>query len=88
MPFVYILLSNKDGKKYIGSTINLVNRLNQHNSGQVKSTKYRRLLELAAYKETKSIKEAAILERKYKKSSGALQRAVKNNGLIILRGIV
>ncbi|KKU47377.1 hypothetical protein A2752_00135 [Candidatus Uhrbacteria bacterium RIFCSPHIGHO2_01_FULL_46_23] len=38
---VYILQSLKDGRTYIGYTNNLERRLNEHNSGKSKSTKYR-----------------------------------------------
>ena len=44
--FVYILTSLKDSKRYIGMTSDLNRRLNEHNSGKVKSTKNRRPLEL------------------------------------------
>ena len=46
MYFVYILKSLKDLKYYIGQTENFDNRLDQHNSGLVKSTKNRRPLVL------------------------------------------
>jgi len=39
MFFLYILKSNKNGKYYIGSTHNLENRLKEHNSGKIRSTK-------------------------------------------------
>jgi putative endonuclease len=41
MYYVYILKSLKDGKYYIGSTSNVENRLNFHNSGKQRSTKFR-----------------------------------------------
>jgi len=41
MYFVYILLSQKDKRTYIGQTDNFSNRLKRHNSGQVMATKYR-----------------------------------------------
>ena len=44
--FVYIFTSLKDSKRYIGMTSDLNRRLNEHNSGKVKSTKNRRPLEL------------------------------------------
>jgi putative endonuclease len=37
--FVYILLSKKTGKFYIGQTNNIENRLMKHNSGLNRSTK-------------------------------------------------
>jgi len=42
MFYVYVLLSEKDGKFYVGYTANLKNRLQMHNEGKVKSTKFRR----------------------------------------------
>ncbi len=44
--FVYILKSLKDGKNYAGYTKNLKLRFEQHQNGEVKSTKYRRPLKL------------------------------------------
>lgn len=42
MYIVYILRSEKDGGYYTGYTSNIVKRLQQHNNGIVKATKYRR----------------------------------------------
>jgi len=44
--YTYVLKSNKDNKLYYGRTKNLKLRIEQHNKGMVKSTKYRRPLEL------------------------------------------
>lgn len=44
--YINIFLSEKDGKKYIGYTSNLDQRLKSHNQGEVASTKYRRPLKL------------------------------------------
>ena len=44
--YVYILQSMKDNKSYIGSTSNLVARLNFHNSGLQRSTRHRTLFKL------------------------------------------
>lgn len=41
MYYVYILLSKKDGRLYIGSTPNLKERLVKHNKGFVLATKNR-----------------------------------------------
>lgn len=43
---VYVLFSLKDKKLYIGYTTNLENRLIEHNSGRVTSTKKRRPFQL------------------------------------------
>ncbi len=42
MKYSYVLLSEKDGEFYIGSTGDLRDRLQQHNKGSVRSTAYRR----------------------------------------------
>lgn len=47
--YVYVLLSLKDHKFYIGFTEDLKNRLSEHAKGKVKSTKDRRLLKLIHY---------------------------------------
>lgn len=41
MHIVYVLKSIKDQRTYVGCTKNLENRLKEHNSGEVKSTKTR-----------------------------------------------
>jgi putative endonuclease len=40
--FVYILKSEKDGSFYTGFTQDLARRLQQHNIGKVKATRYKR----------------------------------------------
>ncbi|MDP2676173.1 MAG: GIY-YIG nuclease family protein [bacterium] len=49
MYYVYILLSEKDGQLYIGSTPDLKARIKKHNLGYVIATKYRRPLKLLYY---------------------------------------
>jgi putative endonuclease len=44
--YVYVLKSQKDGKFYVGYTKNIQKRLEEHNSGQVRSTKERRPVKL------------------------------------------
>jgi len=56
--YVYILQSEKDGLHYIGFTNNLKNRLNQHNNGEVESTKNRRPLKLIYYEYCVNKKDA------------------------------
>jgi putative endonuclease len=41
MHIVYVLKSLKDGRTYIGCTKELENRIREHNTGEVKSTKGR-----------------------------------------------
>jgi len=44
--YVYVLRSEKSGQFYIGATSDLRKRINEHNSGLVTSTKYKRPLQL------------------------------------------
>ncbi len=44
--YVYILLSQKDGKKYTGYTQDLFLRFQAHQEGKVQSTKHRRPFDL------------------------------------------
>ena len=86
MPFVYVLKSLKDGKQYIGSTINLEQRLKRHNAGYVTSTKYRRPMVLYAYQRFDTIKEAALYEMKYKRSHDMLLRRIKVGLMKVVAG--
>ena len=49
MFYSYVLISQKDGKLYIGSTSDLKKRFEKHNSGLVTATKHRRPLQLIYY---------------------------------------
>jgi len=64
---VYVLLSEKDGEKYVGYTQNLEQRFEQHTKGQVFSTKNRRPLLLIYYEACLS-KDDATHREKYLKT--------------------
>lgn len=64
---VYVLLSEKDNKRYIGFTDDMERRLTEHNLGKVKSTKSRRLLKLI-YTEQYENKSDAMKREKYFKT--------------------
>lgn len=49
MFYIYILFSDKDKQLYVGYTPDLKNRINSHNKGFVRSTKFRRPLKLIHY---------------------------------------
>jgi putative endonuclease len=70
MHFVYVLLSLKDGKFYIGFTSDLDRRLNEHNNGKVPSTKSRRPLKLICYESHLSKEDAQRRENYFKTSKG------------------
>ena len=67
MPWVY-MLSSDSGRYYIGSTVDLNERLNQHQRGHTHTTK--RLggnLAMAAAVETSTLTQARALERELKR---------------------
>lgn len=70
MFYVYILLSIKDKKLYIGYTPDLRKRIVSHNNGLVKSTKPRRPLKLIFYESFLSKKDAVLREKFFKSGWG------------------
>ena len=58
MYYLYVLISQKDGKLYIGTTKNLEKRLQQHNNGYVRSTKWRKPLDVIYQEIYKTLSEA------------------------------
>ncbi|MFQ5663201.1 MAG: GIY-YIG nuclease family protein [Terriglobia bacterium] len=71
--FVYILCSVKDGKRYIGSTRNLGERLRRHSRGEVKATKHRRPLKLIYLEEHASLGQALAREKLLKSWAGRIE---------------
>lgn len=70
MFYVYLLLSEKDQRTYLGSTDNLERRIGEHNAGKNVSTRIRRPLRLI-YKESYSnLSEARAREKYFKSRSG------------------
>jgi putative endonuclease len=67
---VYILLSKKDNKRYIGFTDNIERRLSEHNSGSVKSTRHRKPFELIYYEQFENKYDAMMKEKFFKTHSG------------------
>jgi putative endonuclease len=66
MYYVYLLRSAKDDGFYIGYSSDLRLRFQEHNNGEVKSTKYRRPLELIYYEAYFKKELAEERERKLK----------------------
>lgn len=89
--FVYVCISLKDKKFYVGSTNNLERRQKEHADGLVTSTKHRLPLELIYY-EVYLLEKDARLREKYLKSGGRaranlklqLAETLKTNGYNIL----
>ena len=71
MYYVYVLKSKKDGDGYIGSTKDLRRRFQEHNNGEVPSTRPRRPFELIYYEAYISEKDARLRESKLKLKSRA-----------------
>jgi len=67
MFYTYVLLSEKDGRHYTGYTQNLKLRFEQHNKGEVESTRHRRPLKLIYYEACLN-QEDAMRREKYLKS--------------------
>jgi len=70
MFFVYVLLSQKDFKRYIGFTKNLERRVFEHNQGLVKSTRNRRPLKLIYFEEYSDKQKAMQREKFFKSGKG------------------
>jgi putative endonuclease len=78
MWFVYILKSLIKNWFYIGSTNRLSERLNEHNSGKVKSTKIYRPLIIIYKEKFKTEKEARQHEQKLKKCRIEKEKIIKD----------
>lgn len=71
MFYMYVLVSKKDGKSYIGYTRDLKRRLRQHNQGENQSTAWRRPLKLVYYEAYASEEDARMREDNLKLFSRA-----------------
>ena len=67
MANVYILESLRDGRYYIGSTIDLETRLKHHLGGHTPSTKRFGEIKLVFSQQYDSLREARIIEKRLKK---------------------
>ncbi len=67
---VYVLRSERDQKRYIGTTNNIEERLLEHKSGLVKSTKNRRPLKIVYTEEFKNKFDALVREKFFKSGQG------------------
>jgi putative endonuclease len=76
MYYVYVLISAKDKRFYMGCTNNLKKRLNEHNNQKVFSTKNRIPLKLI-YCEICLDKHDAFIREKYLKTAWG-KRYIKN----------
>ena len=70
MYYTYVLKSEKDDKLYIGYTHDLRERIKEHNSGKVSSTRYRQPLTLVYYEACLSEDKAVKREKYFKTGFG------------------
>lgn len=68
--FVYLLLSLRDWRSYVGSTPDIIRRLKEHEEGKCKSTRDRRPLKLIYQEEYDTLAKARIRERYLKTRNG------------------
>lgn len=71
MFYMYVLVSEKDGKLYKGFTDDLRRRFSQHNAGENRSTKMRTPFRLAYYEAYSSKKDAMRRELQMKHNARA-----------------
>ena len=82
MYYVYVLLSQTDNEKYIGSTNDLRDRLKKHNDGEIVSTKRYRPWQLVYYEAYLLEKLARQREKSLKKHGNAKRELYKRLGII------
>ncbi len=73
MYYVYVLKSLKDNRTYVGCSKDLENRIKEHNTGEVKSTKTRTPFVLWYKEEFQNKYEAFAREKHFKTSWGRRQ---------------
>ena len=81
---VYIIKSKDHDWYYIGMSQNPFDRLKSHNSGKVRSTKYKKPYEILLIEEFDSLKKARTREKYYKTGFGKkvwMKKLKDNNGL-------
>lgn len=70
MAYVYVLQDQISKKYYIGSCVNLEQRLRRHENHTGGSTTKKGKWKLVRYSQTRTIEEARILEKKVKSYKG------------------
>ena len=79
--YTYVLLSLQDGKHYIGYTHHLLLRMEQHENGEVPSTRARRPLKLIYFEACLSKEDAMKREKYFKTHYGRIfiKNRLQNN---------
>ena len=76
MFYVYVLRSESTGRRYIGSTANIAERLSQHNAGYCKATKHGVPWKLV-YQETSPNRADAVTREKFLKTGRGREELAK-----------
>ena len=82
MHYVYILQSELNGELYTGSTNNLRKRFQEHNNGNVISTKRYRPWKLVYYEAYRTEELARRREKRLKYNGNAMRELRKRIGLV------
>jgi len=82
--YVYVLQSERDGNFYVGYTKNMAKRTEEHNKGNVKSTKNRLPMKLVYWEGCLNQNDATQREKYLKTTWG--KRYIKNRIKIYLTG--
>lgn len=77
MYYVYVLFSKKDNELYVGYTNNLQRRIEEHKSGKVSATQYRRPLLLIYYEAYSRWRSAQRREKYLKGGNGKAQLKIQ-----------
>jgi putative endonuclease len=81
MHYTYLIKSIKEKWVYVGSTSDLVKRIEKHNKGLVKSTKYYKPFNLVYYEAYRTLSQARKREFEIKNNSQQKEIILKRIGL-------
>ena len=87
MYYVYILLSLKNGRRYLGHTNNLERRIKEHNNGETRSIKAYIPYKLVYVERYMTREEASKREKYFKSGAGRekLNRILDNKNTLTLK---
>ncbi len=77
MPYVYLIKSLQSNWIYVGSTVDIARRLDQHNKGQVRSTKNRKPYVLVYSERFETIGQARQREKLIKDKRILKEKIIK-----------
>lgn len=81
MYYLYVLLSDKYPRTYIGISADLIKRLREHNAGHVRSTKAYRPYQIVYQEEYAAKTEARKRELKFKNHAATKETLFRQIGL-------